>query len=161
MTTAASNPQASADADEVPCHRSHRLPRLAVGGICSPTAATMSSAIARPGGAERAHSSELEPIRIDAGDPAAQELIAGRAIVLHFAGVPDPAAARADPARAVRENAGTTANLLGGCLHHHARLIYPSTVRAALNPLPDAYALSKWLGEQACRRHPAPATVVG
>ena len=116
--------------------------------------------IARPGGAERAHSSELEPIRIDAGDPAAQELIAGRDIVLHFAGVPDPAGARADPTRAVRENAGTTANLLVGCLRHHARLIYPSTLRAALNPLPDAYALSKWLGEEACRRHPAAATVV-
>ena len=117
-------------------------------------------AVARPGGAERAHSAGLEPLRIDAGDPAAQDPIAGRDIVLHFAGIPDPAQARADPARAVRENAGTTANLLEGCLEHGAALIYPSTVRAGVEPPPDAYALSKWLGEEACRRHQAPATVV-
>jgi len=32
-------------------------------------------------------------------------------------------------------------------------------VRAAVQPPPDTYALSKWLGEQVCREHPAPATV--
>ena len=86
--------------------------------------------------------------------------MAGRDIVLHFAGVPDPAGARADPARAVRENAGTTVNLLEGCLEHGTALIYPSTVRAALEPPPDAYGLSKRLGEEACRHHAARSTVV-
>ena len=80
-------------------------------------------------------------------------------MVLHFAGVPDPARAREDPARAVRENAGTTVNLLDACLEHGAALIYPSTVRAALEPPPDAYGLSKRLGEEACRHHAARSTV--
>jgi nucleoside-diphosphate-sugar epimerase len=116
--------------------------------------------LTRPGGADRAHSAGLETVEIDAGDPAARELIAGCDAVLHFAGVPDPAQARADPTRAVRENVGTVVNLLAGCLEHNAGLIYPSTVRAGVKPPPDVYALSKWLGEQACQRHPAPATVV-
>jgi UDP-glucose 4-epimerase len=116
--------------------------------------------LARPGHANRAHSAGLAAISVDAGDPAARDMIADCAAVLHFAGVPDPRHAREDPARAVRENAGTTVNLLAGCLEHGAGLIYPSTVRAGVDPPPDPYALSKWLGEQACRRHPAPATVV-
>ncbi len=86
--------------------------------------------MARPGGAVRARSAGLDAVAVDAGDPAAQELIAGCDAVLHFAGVPDPAGARADPAAAVRENAGTTLNLLEGCREHGAGLIYPSTVRA-------------------------------
>jgi UDP-glucose 4-epimerase len=60
----------------------------------------------------------------------------------------------------VRENAGTTVNLLEGCREHGAGLIYPSSVRAAREPPPDPYALSKRLGEEACARHPAKATVV-
>jgi nucleoside-diphosphate-sugar epimerase len=115
-------------------------------------------AIARPGGAKRAATVDAE--RIDAGDPAARELVAGCDAVLHFAGVPDPASARADPARAVRENAGTTLNLLEGCAEHGAGLVYPSTLRAALEPPPDEYALSKRLGEEVCRSQGAPATVV-
>jgi UDP-glucose 4-epimerase len=115
--------------------------------------------LARPGGAERAHAAGVVAERVDAGDPAARALIAGRDVVLHFAGVPDPARAREDPARAVRENAGTTVNLLDGCLEHGAALIYPSTVRAALERPPDAYGLSKRLGEEACRHHAARATV--
>jgi UDP-glucose 4-epimerase len=115
--------------------------------------------LARPGGAERAHAADVVAERVDAGDPAARALVAGRDVVLHFAGVPDPARARADPAGAVRENAGTTANLLEGCLEHGAALIYPSTVRAALEPPPDPYGLSKRLGEEACRHHAARATV--
>jgi UDP-glucose 4-epimerase len=87
-------------------------------------------------------------------------LIAGRDAVLHFAGIPDPARAREDPARAVRENAGTTLNLLEGCLEHGAGLVYPSTLRAALDPPPDPYAHSKRLGEDACRLHDAPTLVV-
>jgi UDP-glucose 4-epimerase len=117
-------------------------------------------AVARPRGTRRAHSSDLIATELDAGTHAAREVISGRDAVLHFAGVPAPAAARADPARAVRENVGTTLNLLIGCLEHGAALVYPSTVRAAVEPPPDAYALSKWLGEQICHRHPAPATVV-
>jgi nucleoside-diphosphate-sugar epimerase len=97
---------------------------------------------------------------LDAGAPDARGLIAGCVAVLHFAGVPDPASARSDPARAVRENAGTTLNLLEGCLEHGAGLVYPSTVRAAVEPPPDEYALSKRLGEIVCRLHAAPATVV-
>jgi nucleoside-diphosphate-sugar epimerase len=116
--------------------------------------------MARPGHADRAHSAAIDAVSVDAGDPAAREMIAGCAAVLHFAGVPDPGHAREDPARAVRENAGTTVNLLVGCLQHGAGLIYPSTVRAGVDPPPDAYALSKWLGEQSCQRHPAPATIV-
>jgi len=115
--------------------------------------------LARPGGAARAHAAGVAAERLDAGDPAARALVAGCDVVLHFAGLPDPARARADPARAVRENAGTTANLLDGCLEHGAALIYPSTVRAALEPPPDAYGLSKRLGEEACRLHAARATV--
>ena len=115
--------------------------------------------LSRPGSAPRAHSAGVAAERIDAGDPAARDLVAGIDVVLHFAGVPDPAGARRDPARAVRENAGTTANLLDGCLEHGAALIYPSSVRAALEPPPDAYGLSKRLGEEACRHHPAHSAV--
>ena len=117
--------------------------------------------LARPGGAARATTAPGTFLaeRVDAGDPAARDLVRGRDVVLHFAGVPDPARARADPARAVRENAGTTANLLDGCLEHGAALIYPSTVRAALEPPPDAYGLSKRLGEEACRHHAARSAV--
>jgi len=109
--------------------------------------------LARPGGAERAAVSA--DVRRDAGDPAARELIAGCDAVLHFAGIPDPARAREDPARAVRENVGTTLNLLEGCREHGAGLVYPSTQRAALDPPPDPYAHSKRLGEEACRLHAA------
>jgi UDP-glucose 4-epimerase len=116
-------------------------------------------ALTRPGGRSRALSAELDAIELDAGDPAARDLVSGCDAVLHFAGVPDPAGARADPARAVRENAGTALNLLEGCAEHGAALIYPSTVRAAQDPPPDPYAMSKRLGEQACRLHPAPAVV--
>ena len=115
--------------------------------------------LARPGSAPRAHSAGIDAERIDAGDPAARELLASVDVVLHFAGVPDPAGARRDPARAVRENAGTTVNLLDGCLEHDAALIYPSSVRAALEPPPDAYGLSKRLGEEACRHHAARSAV--
>jgi nucleoside-diphosphate-sugar epimerase len=114
--------------------------------------------MSHPGGAERAGAKDA--IRVDAGDPAARELVAGCDAVLHFAGIPDPARAREDPARAVRENAGTTLNLLEGCLQHGAGLVYPSTVRAALDPPPDPYAHSKRLGEEACRLHGAPTLVV-
>jgi nucleoside-diphosphate-sugar epimerase len=116
--------------------------------------------LARPGGRRRAHAAEAELVRVDAGDPAARRLLAGCDAVLHFAGVPDPAGARADPARAVRENAGATVNLLEGCVEHGVGLVYPSTIRAAVEPPPDVYAISKRLGEAACRAHAAPATVV-
>jgi nucleoside-diphosphate-sugar epimerase len=114
--------------------------------------------VARPNGAERATAADA--VRIDAGDPAVRDLVAGCDAVLHFAGIPDPARAREDPARAVRENAGTTLNLLEGCLEHGAGLVYPSTLRAALDPPPDPYAHSKRLGEEACRLHRAPTLVV-
>jgi UDP-glucose 4-epimerase len=117
-------------------------------------------ALARPGGAERAASSDVEVVRVDAGDPGARGLVSRCDAVLHFAGVPDPASARADPAAAVRANAGTTLNLLEGCHEHGAGLVYPSTVRAGVEPPPDPYALSKRLGEEACRLHPARATVL-
>jgi UDP-glucose 4-epimerase len=114
--------------------------------------------VSRPGGAERTGAKDA--IRVDAGDPAARELIGGCDAVLHFAGIPDPARAREDPALAVRENAGTTLSLLEGCLEHGAGLVYPSTVRAALDPPPDPYAHSKRLGEEACRLHAASTLVV-
>ncbi|HEX6679671.1 MAG TPA: NAD-dependent epimerase/dehydratase family protein [Gaiellaceae bacterium] len=115
--------------------------------------------LGRPRGAER---SGVPPAHVlcDAGDPAVRDLIAGCDAVLHFAGVPDPARAREDPARAVRENAGTTLNLLEGCAEAGAGLVYPSTLRAALDPPPDPYAHSKRLGEEACRLHRAPTLVV-
>ena len=117
-------------------------------------------ALARPDGRERGPSAEMDAIRLDAGDKAARDLIAGCGAVLHFAGTAHPARASDEPAHAVRENAGTTLNLLEGCLRHDAGLVYPSSVRAARERAPDAYALSKLLGENACRAHPARATVV-
>jgi nucleoside-diphosphate-sugar epimerase len=117
-------------------------------------------AVVRPGGTARASLKGLDAVTADAGDPAMGELIRDCDAVLHFAGVPDPAGARADPAAAVRENAGTTLNLLEGCNLHGAGLVYPSTIRTAVDPPPDTYALSKRLGEEVCRLHQAPATVV-
>jgi UDP-glucose 4-epimerase len=116
------------------------------------------AAVRRPGGRSRARA--LDGPEVDAGDPAIRTLIAGCDAVLHFAGVPDPGSARRDPARAVRENAGTTLNLLEGCREHGAGLVYPSTVRVAAERPPDEYALSKRLGEEVCRLHPADATVI-
>jgi UDP-glucose 4-epimerase len=112
----------------------------------------------RPGGRRRTQA--VDAIEVDAGDPGIRELIAGCDAVFHFAGVPDPAKAAADPARAARENAGTTLNLLEGCAAHGAGLVYPSTTRAAVEPPPDAYAISKRLGEAVCRWHRAHAAVV-
>jgi UDP-glucose 4-epimerase len=117
-------------------------------------------ALARPNGRERAASAGIDTIRLDAGDAAARDLVAGCAAVLHFAGTAHPARASDEPAHAVRENAGTTLNLLEGCAAHGAGLIYPSTIRAALSPPPDAYAISKRLGEEVCRLHRADATVL-
>ena len=117
-------------------------------------------ALARPGSAARALGHELAPVMRDAGEPAARELVPGCDAVLHFAGVPDPASARADAARAVRENVGTTLNLLEACAEHGAALVYPSTVRAGVQPPPDVYALSKRLGELACDLHRADTLVV-
>jgi nucleoside-diphosphate-sugar epimerase len=111
-------------------------------------------ALARPGGRGRALAADV--VRIDAGDPAARGLVAGSDAVLHFAGVPDPASAAADPAGAVRSNVGTTLNLLEAGV----ALVYPSTVRAALDPPPDEYALSKRLGELVCELHQTRATVL-
>jgi UDP-glucose 4-epimerase len=116
--------------------------------------------LTRPGAAERAHAANVDALALDAGDPSASEVVAGCDAVIHYAGIPDPARARADPAAAVRENAGTTANLLDACAEHGAALVYPSTVRAAIGPPPDAYALSKRLGEEACALHAASATVL-
>ena len=115
-------------------------------------------ALARPGHRPRAASAGLDPVELDAGDPRVRDLVAGRDAVLHFAGVPDPAGARADPARAVRENAGTTLTLLEACADHGAGLVYPSSTRAATAP--DPYGISKRLGEEACRVHRARATSV-
>lgn len=117
-------------------------------------------ALARPGGRPRTLGAALNAVEIDAGDPAARRLVEGCDAVLHFAGVPDPTKANADPAGAVRSNAGTTVNLLEGCGEHGSGLVYPSTVRAAAQPPPDAYAVSKRLGELACELHRADASVV-
>ena len=117
-------------------------------------------AVTRPGRRERAAVAEVLPVEADAGGAEIRELIAGCAAVLHFGGVPDPEGARRDPARAVRENAGTTLNLLEACAQHGAGLVYPSSVRAAVDPPPDPYAMSKRLGEEACRLHPARASVL-
>ena len=114
----------------------------------------------RPGGRARADLPPVELAEVDVGDPAVAELVAGQDAVLHFAGVPNPSAANADPARAVRENAGTTLNVLDACLEHGVGLVYPSTIRVTVDPPPDAYAVSKRLGEAACRWHAARATVV-
>jgi nucleoside-diphosphate-sugar epimerase len=117
-------------------------------------------AVTRPSPRRRSAVAEIAPAQVDAGGPEVRRLIAGCAAVLHFAGVPDPGTARRDPAHAVRENAGTTLNLLEGCAEHGAGLVYPSSVRATVEPPPDPYAVSKRLGEEACRLHPAPATVL-
>jgi nucleoside-diphosphate-sugar epimerase len=116
--------------------------------------------LARPGHRERAAAAGLEPVELDAGSPEARDLMRGHDAVLHFAGVPDPGGAARDPARAVRENAGTTVNLLDGCAEHGAVLVYPSSARAGIEPPPDAYAMSKRLGEDACRLHRADAVVL-
>jgi UDP-glucose 4-epimerase len=116
--------------------------------------------VTRPNSRRREASAEMQMVRMDAGDPEIRDLLRGCDAVLHFAGQPSPAGAREDPAGAVRENAGTTLNLLEGCEEHGAGLIYPSSVRAAMDPTPDPYAMSKRLGEHACRAHPARATIV-
>jgi UDP-glucose 4-epimerase len=116
--------------------------------------------VTRPNGAQRTGADKTKLVHADAGEPALRRLIAGCDAVLHFAGIPDPARAREDPARAVRENAGATLNLLEGCRDNDAGLVYPSTLRAAFGPPPDAYALSKWLGEEVCRLHEARTLVV-
>lgn len=118
------------------------------------------TATGRPGGAERAHAGDLPVERVDAGDPRIGELLSGCDAVLHFAGMPDPARARQDPAGAVRENVGTTLNLLELCRGAGCGLVYPSTIRAAASPPPDPYAYSKRLGELACETHQSPATVL-
>ena len=117
-------------------------------------------AVTRPGRRDRTALAEVSPVEADAGGSEIRELIAGCSAVLHFGGVPDPDTARRDPARAVRENAGTTLNLLEGCAEHGAGLVYPSSVRAAVDPPPDPYAVSKRLGEEVCRLHAADATVL-
>jgi len=71
--------------------------------------------VTRPNSRRREASADLDVLRIDAGDPALRDLVQGCDAVLHFAGQPSPAGAREDPAGAVRENAGTTLNLLEGC----------------------------------------------
>jgi nucleoside-diphosphate-sugar epimerase len=114
--------------------------------------------LSRPGGADRAGARDA--VELDAGDPAARDHAEGCDAVLHFAGIPDPARGRADPAWAVRQNAGTTLNLLEACADAGAGLVYPSTLRAALEPPPDPYAISKRLGEEVCRLHRARATVL-
>jgi UDP-glucose 4-epimerase len=113
-------------------------------------------ALARPGARERAASLDLDVVERDAGEPSARDLIAGCDAVFHFAGMPDPRRSREDPANAVRQNAGTTLNLLEGCAQHDALLVYPSSARDA----PDPYAISKRLGEEACRLHPARSAIV-
>jgi UDP-glucose 4-epimerase len=115
-------------------------------------------ALARRGRTQRAASAGLDVVEGDAGDPDIRGLVEGCGAVVHFAGVPDPAGARADPARAVRENAGTTLNLLEACAEHGAGLVYPSSARA--ESAPDPYGISKLLGEEACRAHAAPATAL-
>lgn len=117
-------------------------------------------AVARPGGVRRAHSADLGAVELDSGGAEIRELVAGAQAVLHFAGIPDPARARENPRRAIRENAATTVNLLEACAAHGAGLVYPSTIRAAVEPPPDVYALSKRLGETVCRLHSARATVI-
>ncbi len=117
-------------------------------------------ALARAARRHRSLGDELDPVELDAADPRAREALQGCDAVLHFAGVPDPTKANADPAEAVRANAGTTLNLLEGCADRGIGLVYPSTVRAAIEPPPDAYAISKRLGELTCTLHPAAATVV-
>ena len=63
---------------------------------------------------------------VDAGDPAARELLAGCDAVLHFAGVPDPARARRRPGRApCARTPARRVNLLEGCLEHGAGLDLP------------------------------------
>jgi nucleoside-diphosphate-sugar epimerase len=117
--------------------------------------------LTRPDSAHRAASAELRvDHRIDAGDPAVRPVVAGCDAVLHFAGVPDPARARHDPTTAIRENVGTTVNLLEACAEHDALLVLPSTARAAVDPPPDPYGLSKRLGEEACRLHRARAVAL-
>lgn len=118
------------------------------------------TATSRPGGRARPFSAALETVAIDVGDPSVAELVAGHDAVLHFAGMPDPRRSREDPAHAIRENAGTTAVLLDACLQAGAGLVYPSSIRAGIEPAPDAYALSKRLGEEACRLHRARSAVV-
>lgn len=117
--------------------------------------------LTRPGSRARAASAHLQIDHIaDAGDPAVRDLVGGCDAVLHFAGVPDPARARADPATAIRENVGTTVNLLEACAEHDALLVLPSTARAGQDPPPDPYGLSKRLGEEACRLHRARAVAL-
>ena len=85
----------------------------------------------------------------------------GRDAVLHFAGMPDPRRSREDPAaRDPRERRAPPRCCSTPAQRHGAGLVYPSSIRAGIEPAPDAYALSKRLGEVACALHRAPAAVV-
>jgi hypothetical protein len=156
-STASPTTSARAAPREAAGHRRHRLPRLAHDGPAA--RARPRDRRPRPPGHRPAPPLRTSTVtEADAGAPSARDLVAGCDAVLHFAGVPDPAGARADPARAVRENAGTTLNLLEACAEHGAGLVYPSSTRAATAP--DPYGMSKRLGEEACRLHAARATSV-
>ena len=134
------------------------LPRLAHRDAARASAGTTSSALARPGGRPRAASSDLRTrSRVDAGDPAARDLVAGCDAVLHFAGVPDPGErARATPRARCARTSARPSTCSRRCAAHGARLVYPSTDprrRSSRRPTPTR--LSKRLGEEACRLHRA------
>ena len=129
------------------------------GDAARASAATTSSTLvaARRPGARRVRR-PARRVAIDAGDPAARELVAGCDAVLHFAGVPDPAGARARPrARGARERRHDAQPARGLRRARRGPRLPVDRARRRSTPPPDAYALSKRLGEEACRLHRARA----
>ena len=142
---------------EVPGHRSDRLPRLAL---------ARPARRARPRGGRRppARAARTAPRRERArrrcasmpATPAIRDLIAGCDAVLHFAGVPDPAARRCRPGGGGARERRHDPQPARGLPRARRRADLPSSVRAAIDPPPDAYAISKRLGEEVCAAAPRP-----
>ena len=100
----------------------------------------------------------IEAERVDAGDPArARRWSPAATRSCTSRASPTRPRARADPARAVRENAGTTAQPARRLPRARRRADLPvDRARRRSSRRPTPTALSKRLGEEACRHHAAP-----
>ena len=136
-------------------HRRDGLPRLARRGAAGGAGPRGRRAVAR---AAARGPRGPRPVRVDAGDPAIRDLVAGCDAVLHFAGVPRPGGrARATPPGPCARTPAPPSTCSRAARSTAPGSSTPRPCAAAVDPPPDPYALSKRLGENVCRLHPAPA----